>query len=132
MENCSILRMLLDISGELVKQEKNSNYVNKTTESYSEFIKSIFYISADSQSKTNIDEYIIKIRESINLFSSKIEYDIVFFNDFYKQSLKVPKTPTNIQKKAIDYIFKFWKQKDSYLGRYLVPVITLNPGAGKT
>lgn len=132
MENCSILRMLLDISGELVKQEKNSNYVNKTTESYSEFIKSIFYISADSQSKTNIDEYIIKIRESINLFSSKIESDIVFFNDFYKQSLKVPKTPTNIQKKAIDYIFKFWKQKDSCLGRYLVPVITLNPGAGKT
>ena len=39
---------------------------------------------------------------------------------------------TNICRRQKLRKFKFWKQKDSCLGRYLVPVITLNPGAGKT
>ncbi|EID83916.1 DNA/RNA helicase of superfamily II [Treponema sp. JC4] len=128
MENYSVLRMLLNISGELVKQEKT---FNQSTMSYMEFNTSFFYRFSDSQSKIKIDESFIKIQDSISLFSSKIESD-GFYNDVYKQSLKAQKNPTDIQNRAVKYILKFWEQSNYNSRRKFVPVITLNPGAGKT
>ncbi|MDD7610917.1 MAG: DEAD/DEAH box helicase [Spirochaetales bacterium] len=132
MENYSILRTLLNISRELVIQESISNLTNTLTMPYNYFTPFILYRLSAPQSKTQIDENIKKIGESITLFSSKIEADIVFYSDVYKKSLKGQKQPTHIQDRAVKYIFKFWEQKDSKLGRTLVPIITLNPGAGKT
>lgn len=128
MENYSILRMLLDVSGELIKQEKN---FNQSTMSYMEFNTSFFYRFSDSQSKIKIDESFINIKNSISLFSSKIESD-GFYNDIYKQSLKIQKNPTGVQNRAVKYIFKFWEQTNYSSRRKFVPIITLNPGAGKT
>lgn len=128
MENYSILRMLLDVSGELIKQEKN---FNQSTMSYMEFNTSFFYRFSDSQSRIKIDESFINIKNSISLFSSKIESD-GFYNDIYKQSLKIQKNPTGVQNRAVKYIFKFWEQTNYNSRRKFVPIITLNPGAGKT
>lgn len=128
MENYSILRILLDVSGELIKQEKN---FYQSTMSYMEFNTSFFYRFSDSQSKIKIDESFLNIKNSISLFSSKIESD-GFYNDIYKKSLKIQKNPTGVQNRAVKYIFKFWEQTNYSSRRKFVPVITLNPGAGKT
>lgn len=131
-ENILILKMLLEISRQIIKQDNINSYSDNLSISDIDFNESTFYLFLDQQYKAKIDACIKNTETSLNDFSAQIKDDLYYYNGVYKKNIKSQKNPTPIQKKAVDYIFDFWNKKESNTGRNLVPIISLNPGAGKT